>query len=445
MMEKNGNGNSNGNGNGNGKDEEPLKFLFISHESLSGDLAWNLIKEGHHVRVYIENKNDDDVYEGFLERVEKSEDHYAWADVIVFDDTGFGELAEKLRKEGKKVVGGSIYTDRLEEDREFGQKEMEDSGITILPHWDFDDYAKAIAFLKENPGRYVYKPSGTISSEFKGLLFIAHDEDGADLIEVIEHNKKSLTKKIPRFQLQKFLSGVEVAVGAFFNGKDFITPINVNFEHKRLFNGEIGPSTGEMGTLMYWDEPNTLFKETLAKMKDRLAASGYVGYFDINCMVNHRSIYPLEATCRFGYPTISIQMEGIQSNMGEFLHAIASGEHHELKTKRGFQVGVVIAIPPFPFNDPGEFKIYKDSSIIFKKDNLDGYHLGDVKLVDGDWKLAGESGYALIVTGSGITVEEARKQAYSRIKSIILQNMYYRTDIGTRWYLDSDKLQTWGY
>ncbi|MEK6961017.1 MAG: phosphoribosylglycinamide synthetase C domain-containing protein [Nanoarchaeota archaeon] len=444
-MEKNSNGNGNGNGAGDGKHEDPLKFLFISHESLSGDLAWSLIKEGHHVRAYIENKNDDDVYEGFIERVDKPDDHYALADVIVFDDTGFGELAEKLRKEGKKVVGGSIYTDRLEEDREFGQKEMEDSGITILPHWDFDDYEKAIAFLKENPGRYVYKPSGTISSEFKGLLFIAHDEDGADLIEVIEHNKKSLTKKIPRFQLQKFLSGVEVAVGAFFNGKEFITPINVNFEHKRLFNGEVGPSTGEMGTLMYWDDPNTLFKETLAKMADRLAISGYVGYFDINCMVNHRSVYPLEATCRFGYPTISIQMEGIQSNMGEFLNAIASGENYELKTKRGFQIGVVIAVPPFPFNDPSEFKIYKDSSIIFKKDNLDGFHLGDVKLVDGDWKLAGESGYALIVTGSGITVEEARKQAYSRIKNIILQNMYYRTDIGTRWYLDSDKLQTWGY
>lgn len=425
--------------------DAPLKFLFVSHESLSGDLAWHVKKAGHQVKAHIESDDDKDVYGGFIDKVDIPKEHYDWADVIVFDDTGFGETADRLRKEGKMVVGGSIYTDKLEEDREFGQKEMEDAGITILPHWDFDDYNEAIKFLKEHPGRYVYKPSGAISSEFKGLLFIGHDEDGYDLIEVIEHNKKNLARKVPRFQLQKFVSGVEVAVGAFFNGKEFITPINVNFEHKRLFNGEVGPSTGEMGTLMYWDEPNALFNETLAKMKDKLAASGYVGYFDINCMVNHRNIYPLEATCRFGYPTMSIQLEGIQSDIGAFLKSIAAGDKFELRTKRGFQIGVVIAVPPFPFNDPGEFKIYRDSSIIFKKEAFDGVHLGDVKMVDGDWKLAGESGYALVITGSGVTVEEARKQTYSRIRNLILQNMYYRTDIGTRWYHDSDRLQTWGY
>ena len=72
-------------------------------------------------------------------------------------------------------------------------------------------------------------------------------------------------------------------------------------------------------------------------------------------------------------------------------------------------------------------------------------HLGYVKLVDNDWHLAGESGYALIVTGSDSTVEEARRQAYRRVKNIMLQNMFYRTDIGVRWGHDSDKLQTWGY
>jgi phosphoribosylamine--glycine ligase len=72
-------------------------------------------------------------------------------------------------------------------------------------------------------------------------------------------------------------------------------------------------------------------------------------------------------------------------------------------------------------------------------------HLGDVKLVDGNWQIAGNIGYALIITGSGTTVEEARKQTYSRTENILLQNMFYRTDIGLGWGEDSDKLQTWGY
>jgi len=65
--------------------------------------------------------------------------------------------------------------------------------------------------------------------------------------------------------------------------------------------------------------------------------------------------------------------------------------------------------------------------------------------VEDDWRLAGQSGYALIVTGSGVTMDDARKQAYSRVKNVMIPNMFYRTDIGERWNLDSDMLYTWGY
>jgi phosphoribosylamine--glycine ligase len=42
-------------------------------------------------------------------------------------------------------------------------------------------------------------------------------------------------------------------------------------------------------------------------------------------------------------------------------------------------------------------------------------------------------------------MDEARRQAYARIRNILLQNMYYRTDIGERWSQDGDRLHTWGY
>jgi phosphoribosylamine--glycine ligase len=105
-----------------------------------------------------------------------------------------------------------------------------------------------------------------------------------------------------------------------------------------------------------------------------------------------------------------------------------------------------VVVPPFPFDDKKETSIYHDLSILFKKPNEDGVHLGDVKRSEsGVWSVAGDSGYVLIVTGSGVTVEDARKQAYSRLNNLILQNMYYRTDIGIRWIRDSDRLKTWGY
>ncbi|MFA5877756.1 MAG: phosphoribosylglycinamide synthetase C domain-containing protein [Candidatus Staskawiczbacteria bacterium] len=423
----------------------PRKFLFVSLESLSGDLAWEVKKEGNEVKVYIKNEGDKDVYDGFLEKVSDWKEHSDWADVIVFDDVGFGDVADSLRAAGKAIVGGSKYTDKLEEDREFGQNEMKRVGMSILPHWDFSEFDPAIEFIRNNPGRYVFKPSGNISSDQKGVLFLGQEEDGKDIIEILEQNKKAWAKKIKRFQLQKMAVGVEVAVGAFFNGEDFVYPININFEHKKLFPGDIGPYTGEMGTLMYWSPSNEIFRNTLLRIKDDLAKSGYVGYIDINCIANAKGIYPLEFTARFGYPTISIQMEGMAQPWGDFLYKIARKETAEIKTKKGFQIGVVVVVPPFPYDDPGESFIYKDLSIIFKKTNPEGVHLGDVKLINNVWVIAGNSGYVLVITGSGVTVEEARKQVYARLKNILIQNMYYRTDIGLKWFGDSDRLQTWGY
>lgn len=421
----------------------PRKFLFISWESLSGDLALQIKKEGHEVKIFLQEKTD--AYEGLLDRIPDWKAHVDWADVVVFDDTGFGKDAEQLRKTGKLVVGGSIYTDRLEDDREFGQTEMKRAGMSILPYWNFNDYDTALAFIRENPGMYVYKPSGLIHSDLKGFLFIGKDDDGKDLYEILESNKMMLAKKIKQFQLQKFVSGVEIAVSAIFNGVDFLSPIFINFEHKRIFPGDIGPFTGEMGTSAFWTEPNYLFRATLERMKEGLVASGYTGFIDINCIVNGRGIYPLEFTCRFGYPTISIQMEGVTSEWGDFLFALAQKQSYDLKVKKGFLIGVVCATPPYPYNDKLVAEVYHDLSILFKKQNRDGVHLGDVKLVGDDWRVAGDTGYALVVTGSGATMGEARRQAYARIDNIMLQNMFYRTDIGSSWPEDSDRLQTWGY
>ena len=421
-----------------------MKFLFISRVGLIHDLAWEVIKEGHEAKYYIQSKPDKDVGDGFVPKVETWEEHKDWADVIIFDDSDYGALPEKLRKEGKAVVGGTAYTDRLEEDRDFGQEEMKAAGMAILPKWDFESFDTAIEFVKKNPERYVVKPNGKAQNE-KVLSFVGQEEDGRDILTMLERYRTSWSKSLKSFQIQKYCPGVEVAVGVFFNGKDFLKPVHVNFEHKRMFNDDIGPSTGEMGTSGFWTEDPPIFKETLAKMKDRLAASGYVGYMDLNCIANGRGVFPLEFTPRFGYPTINLQIEGVLSKWGELLAAMARGEPFAMRTKRGFQVCVVVAVPPFPYTDPDAFrKFSEDAVVIFKKPMTEGVHPCDVRLVDGDWRLCGNSGYALVVSGSGSTMEDARRETYNRVRNILIPNMFYRTDIGERWTRESDLLMTWG-
>ncbi len=420
-------------------------FLFISIEALSSDLAWQMQKEGHHVKFFTQSQSESDVGLGFFEKVSAWEPQVDWADVVVFDDIGFGAVADKLRAEGKPVVGGSLYTDKLENNREFGQEELRKMGVSTIESWNFTSFDEAAQFVRQNPARYVIKPSGIAQNE-KELLFVGQEEDGKDIEQVLDHYKRNWANKIKVFQIQKYAQGVEVAVGAFFNGKDFVYPININFEHKRLFPNNIGPSTGEMGTSTYWTMRSPLFESTLLKAKEKLALSKYVGYVDINCIANGKGIYPLEWTCRFGYPTISIQIEGVTSEWGRLLSDLAQGRAAQLRTKKGYQVGVVVAVPPFPFEDDKAFRKYsEDATILFKKPGLNGVHIGEVKLADNDWHIAGRSGYALVVTGSGATMDEAIHAAYESVGNIMIPNMFYRDDIGRRWDNDVDMLLSWGY
>ena len=100
------------------------------------------------------------------------------------------------------------YTDKLEEDREFGQSEMKRMGMLTLPHWDFSDYDLALKFIEENPGRYVYKPSGFVGSDSKGLLFLGKDEDGKDIHEIIKVKQKSFRQE------NKAISAAKICLGS---------------------------------------------------------------------------------------------------------------------------------------------------------------------------------------------------------------------------------------
>ena len=422
------------------------KFLFVSLSGLIGDVAWQVVKEGHEVRYFIDAADERDIADGFVPKSEDWEHDAEWADVVVFDDTlGQGLRAEALRSRGKAVVGGTEYTDRLEDDRSFGQEELKKAGVNIIPYREFTDFDEAIQFVRDNPTRYVIKPSGE-AQNVKRRLFVGEEDDGADVVNVLEAYKRAIAEQIPVFQLQRRMAGVEVAVGAFFNGSRFVTPININFEHKKLFPGNLGPSTGEMGTSMFWTEPNRLFFQTLGKMETALAKERFVGYVDLNCIANSNGIYPLEFTSRFGYPTIFIQQEGMTTPIGDFLAALAHGDDPKLKARSGYQVGVRVIVPPYPFDDPGTFdSLSKDAVIYFKRPSTDGVHIEDTKLVNGQWLVAGTSGVVLTVVGTGPTMKAAQQQAYARVKNILIPNMYYRDDIGDRWQEDSDRLFSWGY
>jgi phosphoribosylamine--glycine ligase len=428
-------------------------FLFVSADAaLVTDLAWQVHREGHDVKYYIEAESDREIGDGFVPKTDDWRAEVDWADVVVFDDVwvgsdvGTGELAQELRAEGHAVVGGTPNTDRLEEDRGYAMDVLESHGVDTVEHHVFYDFGEAIDHIRRNPAPYVIKPLGEVQN-VKRLLYVGTEDDGSDVVDVLQAYEKAWGHRMKGFQLQRRVEGVEVAVCGFFDGERFVDRVNFNFEHKKLFPGNIGPSTGEMGTSMFWAGQNELFRETLGRLEGWLAAEGYVGSIDLNCIVNEGGIHPLEFTPRFGYPTIALQEESFESETGQFFYDLAHGNAPDLRVHRGYQVGVRVVLPPFPFDDPKTYdENSRNAAVVFETESREGIHLEDAKKVDGQWRVAGESGMPLVVTGTGETMQAAREQCYGRVDDIVIPNLYYRDDIGERWIAgDGDRLQAWGY
>ena len=369
-----------------------LKFLFVSKWGEILDIAHAVLKEGNDVKMYTEVSNLKEIGYGFVPKAREWKKHINWADVIVFDYTSWGKEATELRKAGKYVFGGCVYSDKLELNRSFGQEELKRLKIKILNYQEFDSFQDAIKYVEKKPNCYVLKPYGEIQ-DFKQLLFVGKEDDGNDIIRVLKAYEKSWGNTMGTFQLQRKVTGVEVSVAAFFNGTHFIKPINITFEHKKLFPKELGVSTGEMGTSMFWTDESPLFDATLKKFEPELKQQGFVGHIDINCIVNGNGIYPLEFTSRFGYPQIYIQRAGITEPIGKMLYKIAKGENFTIQVKKGFQVGAYIVVPPFPYEDKKTFNLFsKDAVVIVRKNMKEGIHLLHLKNINGEWLITGNSG-----------------------------------------------------
>lgn len=431
-----------------------MNVLLISKDFYAADLCVRLMREGHKVKAYVEDPTDKGTYVGMVRHVNSWRKELKWVGkdgLIVFDNTGYGKIQDGLRKLGYSVVGGSEAGDRCEDDRAFGQKILWASGLKIVPSQDFHSLDEAIAFVKKHPDEWVIKQNGHASKVFN---YVGQMTDGSDVISTLESYKKIGNKKDVRsIELQKRIRGVEIGVGRYFNGRDWVGPIEMNMEHKDLHNDNIGPKTFEMGTLMWFDadEKNKLFTETLAKLKPYLTRINFRGDIDINCIVNESGAHPLEFTARFGFPALQLQCALADSPFGDFLKAVADGKGYDFKYKKGFGIVVLVATPPFPYNNISKESFSKGLNVYFKeplsekeKNNVHFERISRRK--SGEYYISKDDGFVLHVSGTGKTVEKARSEAYAVIGKLIIPKMFYRTDIGIKFIKEERRLlKQWGY
>ncbi|MFA6430137.1 MAG: hypothetical protein WC229_03280 [Candidatus Paceibacterota bacterium] len=431
-----------------------MNILFISRECIAGNLAILLKKEGHNVKLFINAKHDRQNFDNLVEKTNSWRKELNWVGkegLIVFDDVGYGKTQDSLRKKGYKVFGGCELGDKLEKDREFGQEIFKKYGLKTVELKDFHDIEDAIHFIKKNPKKWVIKCNDH-SSKF--LTYVGEYECGKDTISVLKNYFNNRHIKRDRITLHERIEGIEMGVGRYFNGKDWVGPIEINFEHTKMFPDDVGPITSEMGTLAWYeeDESNKLFVEVLERLKPYLQEINFRGDFEVNCIVNEKGCFPLEATARLGTPIIHLHSELHTSPWGEFMYAIANGDKYDLKYKKGFGIVNLIATPPFPYGKKHSKETLYGINIYLDKltnNELESFHFEGISMRvgkhDGQYFISTDEGYIAYTTSVASTVEKARQNSLDIIKKTVIPKSFYRNDIGKDFEKRLPDLRKWGY
>jgi phosphoribosylamine---glycine ligase len=412
-----------------------MRFLGIGECADLADLYLRLSADGHEVKVFIGYPLCKDTLAGLIERVTDWEAELDWIRAagqdgcILFENIGlgYGEIQDRLRREGLNVIGGSAYGARLENDRAYAQRVLAELGLATASIFEFSDVDDAKQFIDQRPARYVLKSNGPDAASFVG-----RHKAGADVRAALAAGGKNTASS---FILMEFVEGVEMGVGAYFNGEDFLEPACLDWEHKRFFPGDLGELTGEMGTVVTYSRSRRFFNRTLAKMMPLLRENGYCGYINLNTIVNEDGIWPLEFTCRFGYPGYAILDPLQKTSWADLFRAMLTRSTLRFDTEPGFAVGVVITTPPFPYYRdtvpvPVGLPIFFEGDL--SPDELRHVHYGEIALQNGMLVTSGASGYTLVITGTGKSIEAAREAANALADKVSVANARYRRDIGTR-------------
>jgi phosphoribosylamine--glycine ligase len=430
-----------------------MKILVIDSDTCGLDFCLRCQDAGHEIKWFItKDKGErEKAGDGLVPKVSAWEPHVRWADLIFLTHNNkYIQALDALRKEGYPVFAPSREGARMEIERGFGMEVLKKHGIDVPPYKTFNSLEEAEKYVWKTNERLVFKTLG--DEEDKSMSYCP--KTPADLINQLRLWQKNGKKLKGPCMLQEFIPGIEFGVSGFFGPHGFNAHWSECFEHKKLFphkRGGVGPNTGEMGSALKWVRKSRLANLVLKPLVPYLRKIGYVGDIDVNCIIDGKGKpWPLELTCRPGYPAFWIMLSQNQGDPAAWILDLINGKDTQ-KVTEDVGIGVVIAQPNFPANTP-DHKSHNHPIYGITDKNMKDIHLVDVMagkavdMVDGKPKekemLLTSGDYIAVVTGLGKTVSEARKACYKTVEEIHVADGFFRDDIGEHMKKDIPTLQT---
>lgn len=404
-----------------------MRILFYSPFGDGGGLAYQAKREGAQVDLFIK----DPIYRkqmiGLVPHVESLEEGLKnKPDCIIFDMSGEGETADKLRKDGWKVVGGSALADKLENDRSYGGKVAKQYGIATPEATEFKNIESALAFVKKTKKPYAIKiDGGTEASSYVAKDF----EDMVGYLEQLKEEKG--VKNGQTFILQSIVKGSEVSTEIWCSSGVPIYPANSTWETKKLLAGELGVRTGCEVSLVghYEGHSSKLLDATVGKLLPLLKYSRWTGPIDVNAIVSEEDHKPyfLEFTPRMGYSAIYAFMAILGIPISEFLYRVSRGAF-AIPFRSTWGTALKVHTPPYPVCFEDDPKI--NAKLYEKAENtrINGEYGKDFIPIDchagkrTELEVAGSSCIVGECIGRGGTALEAWRASQNVFKSVEVPN-----------------------
>jgi phosphoribosylamine--glycine ligase len=355
--------------------------------------------------------------------------------VVGMDDPLVGGIVDAFEEAGLRVFGPRKNAAIIEGSKAFSKELMKKYNIPTAGYETFDDYEKALEYVKNGDFPVVLKADGLALG--KGVLICNTLEEAEDGLKSMMIDKK-FGASGNKVVIEEFLTGPEMSVLSFCDGKTIVPMVSAQ-DHKRAYDNDEGLNTGGMGTFspsrVYTDE---LAKDCMEKIYkptvDALNAEGrtFKGIIFFGLMLTPKGMRVIEYNARFGDPETQVVLPRLKNDLLEIFEACVDGtlDKIDVQWEESGTACVVLASGGYPVSYKKGYEItgLEDAK---KAPNTVVFHAGTA-LKDGKYVTNG--GRVLGVTGIGANLDEAIKIAYDSVKLINFKDMHYRKDIGIKKY-----------
>lgn len=340
-------------------------------------------------------------------------------------------IVDQFTKEGLRIWGPTKNASKLEWSKTFSKNFMADHGLPTARFKTFTNFDDAKDYLTRQKFPLVVKASGLALG--KGVIICqAIDEANKALEEILV--KKMFGDAGNEVVIEEFLTGPEISIHAFSDGKNFkIFPTSQ--DHKKVGEGNTGLNTGGMGTIapVPFVTPEllkiieeTIVAPTIKAMGDM--GSPFVGLLYPGLILTQSGPKILEYNARFGDPETESYVRLLKTDILDIFDACIDGtlSNLEIKWEDKSACTIILASGGYPEN-------YEKGKVISGIDKAEMqsdiviFHAGTAMK---DRELVTNGGRVLAVTAIGDSLEEALKKTYKAVEDISFEGMQYRKDIG---------------